>query len=539
MPDPTVTGGAVLQPINLTSPAFLGLNTDSGAQILEPEWATIANNAVFDANNRLAARKGWELQTTSAVSGTLMRIHEYVQADGTVEVISSTDSDIFSGVATPSSIEGSLGITEGNIKFVNFNDKCIGLGIGTSANPAVYTGTGNFTTVTVASGTAPTGGIGTAAYGRLWVSNADGKTISYSALLDETRWDPADGGGTIDMSKVWVAGQDEIVAIAEFAGDLVIFGKNQIIVWTDGAGSTLGIDPDNLYISDSVTGLGAVSQFGVTQVEGDLWFMAPNGVHSLLRARTERNTPTEPVTANVSDEYQGFLLAQTDEDDLTMVYSPEEGFAVVCFPAADRQIIIHGRAVQTQNGPVYRTTTWTSNLQTTAYRVSDRTLLGSLTAVDGSLYKHNLFADNGVSYTFAYESGWLDLGEQAAQFMKWVKKLTSVVLVGESTTVTYTLKYDFNTLARSTQVTATGSRSSEFNISEFTDSGAGIGYKDPTDISLGESEFSGGITLRTLPVPGKGGGQYIKVGVQLDTASGEFALQQINLFAKIGRIANV
>ena len=134
MPDPTVTGGAVLQPINLTSPAFLGLNTDSGAQILEPEWATIANNAVFDANNRLAARKGWELQTTSAVSGTLMRIHEYVQADGTVEVISSTDSDIFSGVATPSSIEGSLGITEGNIKFVNFNDKCIGLGIGTSAN---------------------------------------------------------------------------------------------------------------------------------------------------------------------------------------------------------------------------------------------------------------------------------------------------------------------------------------------------------------------------------------------------------------------
>jgi hypothetical protein len=539
MPAPNVTGRAVLQPINLTSPAFLGLNTDAGAQILPPEWATVANNAVFDENNRLSARKGWSDQTTTSVAGVIMRVHEYIKADGTAEIISSTDADIFSGVTAPSSIEGSLGISEGNIKFVNFNDKCIALGTGTSSNPSVYTGSGNFTTVTVNSGTAPTSGIGTAAYGRLWVVDSDGKTIRYSALLDETRWAVADGGGTIDMSKVWVSGQDQVIAIAEFSGELVIFGKNQIIIWSDASASTLGIDPDSLYIADTITGLGAVSQFGITQVEGDLWFMAPSGVHSLLRARTERNSPTQPVTENVTDEYQAFLMGETDEDDVTLVYSPEEDFAIVCFPSTNRQIVVHGRAVRGQSGAVYRNTTWTSDLQTAYYRVSDRTLLGALTGVAGELFKHDTYADNGSSYSFGYESGWLDLGIEAAQFMKWVKKLTAVVFVASNTTVNYSLKYDFNTNARVNQAVAVGSIGSEFNVSEFTDSGSGIGYKDPTDITLGESEFSGGITLRTMPIPASGGGQYIKVGVSMDTQDAAFALQQINIFAKVGRIANV
>lgn len=539
MPAPNVTGQGVLQPINLTSPAFLGLNTDQGAQVLDVAWATAANNAVFDDNNRLAARKGWTSVTSTPVTGVIRRVHEFVQADGTVELISSTDADIFSGTATPTSIEGTLGITEGNIKFVNLNDKCIALGTGTSGNPSVYTGTGNFTTVTVASGTAPTGTIGTAAFGRLWVADADGHTIRYSALLDETRWDTADGGGTIDMARAWVSGQDEIIAIEEFAGDLVIFGKNQIIIWTDGAGASVGIDPEQIYISDTITGSGAVSQFGIAQVEGDLWFMAPNGVHSLLRARTDRTTPTDAVTATVEGEYQGFITAESDDDDVTLVYSPEEGYAIACFPTSNRQIVLHGRAIQGPEGPVYRTTTWTSDLQTAAYRVSDRTLTGSLSAVAGELFTHTGRSDNGSTFSFSYESGWLDLGVEASNFVKWVKKLTAVVFVGANTTITYTLRYDFNTNPRTMQATAIGGIGAQFNISEFSDSLAGTGFKDPNDTTLGESEFSGGITLRTMPIPGEGGGQYIKVGVSLDTQSGEFALQQINLFAKIGRMAYV
>jgi hypothetical protein len=541
MPTPAVTGQAVLQPINLTAPGFLGLNTDKAAAILNPAWATLANNAVFDDVGRLATRNGFQTQTTTAVAGTVMRVHEYIKADGTAEVIFSTDADIFSGVTAPSSIEGSLAISEGNIKFVNFNDKCIALGTGTSSNPSVYTGSGSFTTVTVATGTAPTSGIGTAAMGRLWVVDADGKTIRYSAIIDETKWATADGGGTIDMSKVWVAGQDEVVAIEEFAGDLVVFGKNQIVIWTDGAASELGINPTDLYVSDTITGMGAVSQFAIERVEGDLWFLTPNGVESLIRARTDRTTPTFSVTENIQDELKGFLFNETDEDDITMVYSPEHAICILNFPGSNRQIVLSSKVSQNpENGqPVYPITTWTSEVQTLAYKTSDRTLVGSFTTVAGEILKYIGLQDNGASYSFSYESGWMDLGEQSAQFMKWVKKLTSIVLVSASTTLTYTLKYDFESTGRDIQHTVAGQGGAEFSISEFTDSAAGIGYKDPAAGTLVESEFGGGITLRTIPVPGAGGGQYIKVGITLDNASGQFALQHINLFAKLGRIANV
>ena len=99
--------------------------------------------------------------------------------------------------------------------------------------------------------------------------------------------------------------------------------------------------------------------------------------------------------------------------------------------------------------------------------------------------------------------------------------MTSFVFVQSDTTINFTLKYDFNTNPRTFGVAAEG---------------AGVG----AEYSIGEwslGEYGGGITIRKLSVPGQGSGQYIKVGINLDTAAAQFALQQINLYAKIGRIA--
>ena len=236
MPTPKFTPGAQLIPINFTGLAFNGLTTENQGGILPPTWATELDNVVFDSAGRPATRKGWVSATTTPGSGDpIKRIFEYYTADSTSEVIFSTDSDIFDDVtSSPTSIDGSLTITDGNIKFVNFNDKVVAFGIGTGGIPAVRT-TGDFADITVNSGTAPTGGIGTSAFGRLWAVDTDGKTLRYSALLDETRWAVADGGGSIDFSKVWPAGQDDIVAVEELDGDLVVFGSNNTVVMTDGA----------------------------------------------------------------------------------------------------------------------------------------------------------------------------------------------------------------------------------------------------------------------------------------------------------------
>lgn len=553
MPTERFHGGASLVPINLTAPGFNGLNTEAEATLLGPEWATVLTNVKFDTAGRAAVRKGWSSTTTTPVAGVVMRVHEYIKADGTSETISSTDADIFSTQTTPASIEGTLGITEGNIKFVNFNDKCIAIGTGTSSNPSVYTGTGNFTTITVNSGTAPTGTIGTSAFGRLWCTDQDGKTIRYSALLDETRWDTADGGGLFDMSKVWPSGQDEIVAIEEFAGDLIIFGKNNVVMVTDGQGSSLGIDPDVMYVSDTVPGIGCVSQFAVARAAGDLWFLSSSGVQTLNRAMQDKTTPTNNVSRNIQSTTLEYLTQETDDNNITMMYSPKEDMVLMVFPQSNKVIMFDTRG-QMQDG-TYRSSQWNTTLQTAAYFVTDRETYGSLTGTVGEIMRYAGYSDGTASYDFVYQSGWLEFGEMN-QYLKFVKRLTSFMFVGTSTNVVFNLFYDFNTNAQATTVLAGGGAGgaeygesigngspadqagSEFTSDYTTDAGrTGIGYVTPGASTLKESEFGGGVSLQKLTIPGKGGGQYIKVGCNLSTANGSFALQQINMYAKVGRIA--
>ena len=177
MPTPLFTPGAPIIPVIINSPAEFGLNLEESGSILSPEWATVLDNAVFDSSGRPASRKGFLSLTSSAGTGVVMRVFEYYKADGTSQVIYSTDSDIYIDTNSATSIEGSLAISEGNIKFVNFNDKVLALGIGTSGLPVVRT-TGNFVDITVNSqspgSTDPAGTIDTAAFGRVWIVYPDG-----------------------------------------------------------------------------------------------------------------------------------------------------------------------------------------------------------------------------------------------------------------------------------------------------------------------------------------------------------------------------
>ena len=127
MPTPKFTPGAQLIPLNLTAPAFRGLTLEASGGTLAPEWATQLDNAVFDSAGRPSARNGWVSETTTATADVYKRIFEFYQADGTSELIFSSDSDIDNTIAAPTSVAGSLTISDGNIKFVNFNDRCIAI----------------------------------------------------------------------------------------------------------------------------------------------------------------------------------------------------------------------------------------------------------------------------------------------------------------------------------------------------------------------------------------------------------------------------
>lgn len=534
MPTPKFTPGAALFPINLTAPAFNGLTLEASGNTLGPEWATELDNAVFDAAGRPSARKGWASETTTPGTDIHMRIFEYYKADGTSEIIFSSDSDIFKTVTNPASIDGSLTITEGNIKFVNFNDKCIAFGIGASGKPAVYTGT-TFATITVNSGTAPTSGIGTAAFGRLWAVDTDGKTIRYSALLDETRWAVADGGGIIDFSNVWPAGQDSITAIEEFGGDLIVFGSFNTVIMTDGAGSALGVEPDDLYVSDTIPGLGALTQFGIARAIGDLWVLTREGVTSLGREIRQRSTEINNLSRQVQSQVLEWIGQESDINDITLEYNPEASFVILNFPGVNKQVIFDTRS-PLQDGS-YRLTTWTSDIQTIHHNRSLKKLQGSLTGTVGEIFNYSGAIDNATTYTFAYESGWLDLGTENNLYLKFVKRMTSFVLVESNVTILQTIQYDFGTSKFSFSKTAT--RANVIEWGQFEWGTNGLYDKDDASATAGVdiAEWGGGAVVRTLDVSPRSGGQYIKVGIKLNTNSGIFSLQQINLFAKIGRIA--
>jgi len=134
---------------------------------------------------------------------------------------------------------------------------------------------------------------------------------------------------------------------------------------------------------------------------------------------------------------------------------------------------------------------------------------------------HSGYSDDGTSYDFSYESGWIDLGQELNSYLKFIKKATCFVFVAGNTTLNVSMKYDFKTTGHTVPIAvASATGGAEFSVGEW---------------SLGE--FGGGITLRTISAPGALQGQYLKVGINLDIASAQFALQQINLFAKVGRIA--
>src|SRR5687768_13798513 len=93
-----------LQPITISAPGFLGVNTQDSPIGLNPAYASEAVNCVIDKKGRMAARKGFSYLTTDASgidsSDGIESIHEHIKGDGTKVVLSAGNNLILSGTAT-------------------------------------------------------------------------------------------------------------------------------------------------------------------------------------------------------------------------------------------------------------------------------------------------------------------------------------------------------------------------------------------------------------------------------------------------------
>jgi hypothetical protein len=510
--------GAALLPISLVTPAFKGLNKQAESALLGPEWATEALNAVFDTSNRLSARSGWLTQTSSPMSGTptVEQLHELVKEDGTTQILSAAGSKIWRDVSAPTDITGTATITVGNNwQFVNFNGRALGFQQG--EQPIDYNGTTSFADLVAASGTAPTGNCAVVHSGRIWAADSDRQTIKYCALLDQTHW--TTGAGSIDMSSVWPQGTDEIVALAFYNGQMVVFGKNKIVFFGDTDGYAFGIDPANIYVTDTIVGVGCIARDSIQQIEnGDLLFLSYQGVQSLQRVIQERSNPINNVSQNVRDYLNGMAATET-KSLVRTVYSPENAFYLLVLPTSEVTFCFDTSG-RLEDGS-FRVTEWNNLVPRSIVRALDGTVyIGLKSGAGGEIGKYTGNQDDGAEYTFSYASGWLDLGEEAASYLKILKSVTGLFWITDSATILFRWDVDFQGDFSSSSFTLTASSGAEWGEGEW-----------------GEDEFGGGLNLRPASAPLDGAGQFIRIGIVSSINGSSVAIQQLNLFAKIGRLA--
>lgn len=499
-----------LQSINLVAPAFKGVNTEDSPIAQDPSFADVADNAIIDKRGRIAARKGVSVITTDKTElGTdyVHKIHYFYDDAGNEEVLTAGNNKIMTGTTTLTDVTpASYTITANNWKIVNFNDKAYFFQRG--YDPLVYDNATGLRTFTVANGTATDATLkcheALAAYGRLWVvDNAtDTQTIYWSDLLIGTDF-TGGSSGSIDVSKAWPDGYDEVRALAAHNNALIIFGKHSILVY-EGASS-----PASMALADTVAGVGCICRNSVQHIGTDVLFMSNSGLRSLGRTIQEKSLPLSDLSLNVKTEIVSLIENRTLPT--ASVYSPENSFYLIVFP--DQQTVycfdLKGRL---ENG-AYRVTRWTSVPHKSFELKTDGTLY--IGTSDG-IGTYSGYSDNATSYRFRYYSPGLTFGDPSKT--KLLKKLRPTIVGASGTTVFMKWAYDFAT---------------DFNTYEFSVGNQTPAYYGVDEFAIGE--FTGGELTTRSPVNATGNGSIITIGLEADINGSFLSLQEINVLALIGK----
>lgn len=378
--------------------------------------------------------------------------------------------------------------------------------------------TAGSTAMAVAAGVVPSGGsCGLAAFGRLWVLNTDNQTISYCALLDATTWNGV-GAGSVNVATVWTRGIDQVVGIAAAGSKLVIFGSKQIIIYADSAGSIIGLNPQNMYVYDTVEGTGLAARDTIQSTgEGDLTFLSPTGVQSLQRLLTSgKDNPVASLDPQIRDYFNGYFVNEVPSN-IRSAYSPLNRFYIILLPVAARAFCYDTRK-RLQDGSM-RVTEWPSLTWTSLVNQKNGNLLFGGPGVVG---QYGGYFDNGVSYNIVYNSPNLALsGEGEANFenrTKILKRLKAVLYYGGNSTVTFSWGVDLQGLTQTQQLALTGTLS-EYGIAQYN-----------------INEYGGGAGLKIFGFPLSLSGRWMQFGFSAPVTGAQIAIQQLDAYVKIGNM---
>tara|TARA_R110001592_G_scaffold85216_3_gene251658 strand:+ start:2401 stop:3918 length:1518 start_codon:yes stop_codon:yes gene_type:complete len=499
-----------LQSINLVAPAFKGVNTEDSPIAQDPSFADIADNAIIDKRGRIAARKGISVITTNKTAlGTdhVHKVHYFYDDAGNEVIFTAGNNKIMTGTTTlTDATPGSYTISANNWKIVNFNDKAYFFQRG--YDPLVYDNATGLRTFSTVKGNATNATFkcheALAAYGRLWiVDNAtDSQTIYWSDLLDGSAF-TGGSSGSIDVSKAWPDGYDEVRALAAHNDFLVVFGKHSLVVYS-GASS-----PASMTLHDTVAGVGCICRNSVQHIGTDVLFMSPSGLRSLGRTIQEKSLPLSDLSLNIKTEL--ISVIETRSQPTASVYSPENSFYLIAFPGESTVYCFDLKGKLENNS--YRVTRWPSAGHKSFERNTDGTLY---VGTSDGLGTYAGYRDNTSPYRFRYYSPGLTFGEPAK--IKLLKKVRPTIVGASGATVFMKWAYDFGTAFKTYSFNVGNQTPAFYSVDEFN-----IG------------EYTGGELTTKNAVAGTGNGSVITIGMEADINGFALSLQEINVLALIGK----
>jgi hypothetical protein len=509
-----------LQSYSLSAPGFYGLNTEDSPLDLGAGFALVATNCILDQYGRIGARKGWSRVNSS--SGALGAndvgvIHELVQIDGTLTVLFAGNNKIFKLGTANAVTELTYGgggtaptITASNWQTASLNG--IAYFFQTGHDPLIYdpaVSTTTYRRVSEKSGyvaTVPQANIAISAFGRLWVANttSDKTTVTFSDLIAGHVW----GGGTsgsLDVSRVWPNGADEVMGLAAHNDFLFIFGKRQILVYS-GAST-----PASLVLSDTVGSIGCIARDTIQSIGTDVVFLSDSGVRSLMRTIQEKSAPLRDLSKNVRFDLNSSLASETLAN-LKSVYSEKEAFYLLVLPASF-QVYCFDTKQSLQDG-ASRVTKWDSIAPTALRSLRNGDLyIGK----NGYIGKYGTYLDDTVTYRFAYYTNNADLGNPNQ--ISILKAVTAIVIGGSDQYLSINWGFDYSGAYRAENIYIPDQTSYEYGTAEYN-----------------IAEYTSGVPIKTLTANASGSGKIVQTGYETTIKGVSFSLQKIEIQAKDGKM---
>jgi len=506
---------APLQSASIAAPGFFGLNTQESGITLESGFALQATNCVIDKFGRLGARKGWAFLDEDA-DINLLGMHRFVDIDAT-EYFGLWSDDSFyiysSGALTEVTYNGAQTITEGNWQAVTLNDSAYLFQAGYEPLYFDTTGSGSVEDISDhpdASGTPPQGNVALSAYGRLWVANTSTNktTLYWSDLLDGPDWNSGTSG-SLDISGILVYGNDEIIGLGAHNGFLIVFCKQNIIIFGDTDNSQQYLDPADLQLVEVISGVGCIARDSIQNTGTDILFLSESGLRSLGRVIQEKSTPMRDLSKNVRDDLVQLIESETPAN-IKSAYSESNAFYLLAFPTT-KQVYCFDMRAPLQDGSA-RVTIW-NNMEFTDWLGFDGELY--MTHNDG-LARYTGYQDNGSSYRMVYFTNYFDLGTPAAT--KILKRLAISVIGATGQDFIVKSGFDYSDQYTPYSLTVRTGTIYEYNTAEYN-----------------EAEYSGGTLVDTVRVPGSGSGSVIQLGFEADLNGGQLSIQKMDVYVKQGR----